>query len=46
MVEKTKGYFDVNPKSLAEDVGDEPLQFASKFKDISVAVCEKQTNRN
>ena len=37
---KTKGYFQVTSESLAENVGDEPLQFARKFKDIIVSVCE------
>lgn len=36
----TKGYLDVLPESLAIQVGDEPLQFAQKFKDCIVAVCE------
>ncbi|MEP0262986.1 tetraacyldisaccharide 4'-kinase [Dokdonia sp.] len=37
---KTKGYLNVTADSLAEEVGDEPLQFARKFDDIKVAVCE------
>lgn len=37
---KTKGYLNVIASSLAENVGDEPLQFARKFVDITVAVCE------
>lgn len=37
---KTKGYLQVFADSLAENVGDEPLQFARKFKDVIVAVCE------
>ncbi len=37
---KTKGYLKVETNSLAENVGDEPLQFARKFDDITVAVCE------
>jgi len=36
----TKGYLDVAPDSVASEVGDEPLQFARKFKDVQVAVCE------
>lgn len=36
----TKGYLDVISSSLATQVGDEPLQFAQKFNDIHVAVCE------
>ena len=38
----TKGYYDVKPDSLASEVGDEPLQFARKFKDVQVAVCESR----
>ncbi|WP_339850036.1 tetraacyldisaccharide 4'-kinase [uncultured Dokdonia sp.] len=37
---KTKGYLDVHPENKATMVGDEPLQFAQKFKNIQVAVCE------
>ncbi|WP_298329049.1 tetraacyldisaccharide 4'-kinase [uncultured Dokdonia sp.] len=37
---KTKGYLDVHPENQATMVGDEPLQFAQKFKNIQVAVCE------
>ncbi|WP_194851044.1 tetraacyldisaccharide 4'-kinase [Nonlabens antarcticus] len=40
---KTKGYREVTIESKAIQVGDEPLQFKSKFKDeIIVAVCEKR----
>lgn len=39
---KTKGYRIVKADSLAENVGDEPLQFAKKFEDITVAVCENR----
>lgn len=35
---KTKGFLLLNENHTAEDVGDEPLQFFKKFKDISVAV--------
>jgi len=38
----TKGYYDVTPDSLASEVGDEPLQFARKFKAVQVAVCESR----
>lgn len=38
----TKGYKDVAATSLATEVGDEPLQFAQKFNDIDVAVCENR----
>lgn len=37
---KTKGYLQVSNDSLAEKVGDEPLQFARKFNNVSVSVCE------
>ncbi|PZD76778.1 tetraacyldisaccharide 4'-kinase [Mesonia sp. K7] len=39
---KTKGYRIVNPNDLAKNVGDEPLQFKTKFPEITVAVCEKR----
>jgi tetraacyldisaccharide 4'-kinase len=37
---RTEGFFKVKPSSIADDVGDEPLQFKRKFPDITVAVCE------
>lgn len=37
---KTRGFKQVNPTSAPEEVGDEPLQFAKKFTDIAVFVCE------
>ena len=37
---KTKGYIEVDASHTATEVGDEPLQYASKFKEIKVAVCE------
>lgn len=37
---KTKGFKLVNSTSTAVEVGDEPLQFKSKFPAITVAVCE------
>lgn len=40
---KTKGFQLVNDSHTAEDVGDEPLQFYSKFKDIHVAVDANRT---
>lgn len=39
---KTSGFVLVNSSHSAEDVGDEPLQYAKKFQDITVAV---DTNR-
>ncbi|CAM1344446.1 tetraacyldisaccharide 4'-kinase [Tenacibaculum amylolyticum] len=40
---KTKGFQLVNDSHTAEDVGDEPLQFYSKFKGIHVAVDVNRT---
>ena len=37
---KTKGYIKVDKTQDAIAVGDEPLQYATKFDDIQVAVCE------
>ncbi|MGB3547338.1 MAG: tetraacyldisaccharide 4'-kinase [Saprospiraceae bacterium] len=39
---KTKGFQLVKPVSNAEEVGDEPLQFARKFPDVLVAVAEER----
>ena len=39
---KTTGYLDVAPHLSAADTGDEPLQFAKKYQDVQVAVCEKR----
>ncbi len=40
---KTKGLVFANGSSQASDIGDEPLQYFSKFgKNIVVAVCEKR----
>ena len=36
----TKGYITVTPELNAGQVGDEPLQFARKFPNVFVAVCE------
>jgi len=36
---KTKGYREVFLTSTSEEVGDEPLQFKQKFKNIVVSVC-------
>lgn len=38
----TKGYLDVIKDEIASRVGDEPLQFAQKFNDVQVAVCENR----
>lgn len=37
---KTKGFIRVMPSHTALEVGDEPLQYATRFDAISVAVCE------
>lgn len=37
---KTKGFNYVETTSDTTNVGDEPLQFKNKFKDVTVAVCE------
>lgn len=41
---KTKGFQIINKKHTAIDVGDEPLQFFKKFKNIRVAVDADRTN--
>lgn len=41
---KTKGFQVVNDFHSAEDVGDEPLQFFKKFKEITVVVDADRTN--
>ncbi|RMB63904.1 tetraacyldisaccharide 4'-kinase [Dokdonia sinensis] len=37
---KTRGYIHVAPSHQAREVGDEPLQFAQKFPEVFIAVCE------
>lgn len=37
---KTKGFKEVLETSIATEVGDEPLQFKNKFKDVNVFVSE------
>ena len=37
---KTKGFVLADDKSTAETIGDEPLQYYRKFKNVTVAVCE------
>ncbi len=41
---KTKGFVLANNKSTIEDIGDEPLQYKTKFKNLIVAVDEKRVN--
>ncbi len=37
---KTTGFILAGPKATAETIGDEPLQYYHKFKNVTVAVCE------
>ncbi|MEO0735007.1 MAG: tetraacyldisaccharide 4'-kinase [Bacteroidota bacterium] len=39
---KTRGYLQVRPDMTAEEVGDEPLQFARKFPGVMVNVAEER----
>lgn len=41
---KTSGYILLNGQETATEVGDEPLQFKSKFKEVLVAVDENRSN--
>lgn len=41
---KTEGFRDVKLEDTALDVGDEPLMFKRKHKDVVVAVAENRTN--
>ncbi|MBK7028446.1 MAG: tetraacyldisaccharide 4'-kinase [Bacteroidales bacterium] len=41
---KTRGFRIVSSQDAVENVGDEPLQFASKFPEITVAVDESRRN--
>ncbi|MCB0400518.1 MAG: tetraacyldisaccharide 4'-kinase [Flavobacteriales bacterium] len=41
---KTKGFILADEHSYAPDIGDEPLQYRKKFKDIVVAVDEKRVH--
>ena len=40
---KTKGYLEVQAGHNAEQVGDEPLQYKRKYRDILVSVAENRT---
>ena len=40
---KTKGYLEATPQSSYLDIGDEPMQYITKYPDITVAVCKKRT---
>ena len=37
---KTKGFLLADENSTTESIGDEPMQYYRKFKNITVAVCE------
>lgn len=37
---KTKGFILADDQATAETIGDEPLQYYQKFKQVTVAVCE------
>ncbi len=39
---RTKGYALANTSTTALEIGDEPMQFHSKFPDIAVASCEER----
>lgn len=41
---KTKGFRLANDKSDSHDIGDEPLQYYHKFKNILVGVCESRND--
>lgn len=41
---KTKGYFLLDKQDKAEDTGDEPLQFKTKYPEVHVAVDEDRRN--
>jgi len=41
---KTKGFVLANKNIGPDDIGDEPYQIYRKFKDVTVAVCEKRVN--
>lgn len=41
---KTKGYKLATTSCFSEDIGDEPMQYVSKFQDILVAVDEDRNN--
>jgi len=39
---KSLGYILADEQSIAEEIGDEPMLYATKFKDTLVVVCEKR----
>jgi len=41
---KTKGFFPANNKTTNDEIGDEPMQFHSKFPNVNVCVGEDRVN--
>ena len=41
---KSKGYIKAGAKTTMRLIGDEPFQIKNKFKDLTVAVCEKRVD--
>lgn len=41
---KTRGFILADEKATAETIGDEPMQFYRKFKQVTVAVCEDRVH--
>ena len=39
---KTRGFLEATSESSYLEIGDEPMQYVTKFSDITVAVCEKR----
>ena len=39
---KTRGFREATPDSSYLDIGDEPMQYATKYPDVTVAVCAKR----
>lgn len=39
---KTRGFILADSNSKSEDIGDEPLQYFTKYKNIAIAVCESR----
>jgi tetraacyldisaccharide 4'-kinase len=40
---ETRGFLEADATSTVKSIGDEPLQYYHKFKDITVAVCEDRS---
>lgn len=41
---KTKGFVLATQYTTVDEIGDEPMQFYSNFKNVTIAVCEKRVN--